>query len=425
MELTSFKQLLLIFTALIALSSEARADKYAVIIGGSSKNAESSQQEFARVTAASTMGLLDQGYQVNSLFGSGGDSPEKQKYSRDYEKIASLQSKKNSATESSIDDTFENLITKAKPGDRVEILIAAHGADTCGELGQLSRNDLNSGCEHTFTVFDKDGKEVQYPSRKILEYVKRLEDKGALPSLILDSCHSGRAKDAFQKLGLKNTCAFFQSAGNELGYGCFEDDPDFSKDYTSSGEYLAMRYYKGSLAEFAKDPYFSQSKCFQKTSKYLSDKKIDLSSISSAYWTSRAADQTFQSPAISSQMDITYFTKGLLQPQIAKQQNLSCEQLNMATASLVKQLSSIGVQISDVATAPYYQSLSEYNQVVSDLKRMIEKGYDTSEQMTAIAKLQAKVREKAENFVKQERLLIDGLFKNKTAAPNDPCLRSL
>jgi methyl-accepting chemotaxis protein len=97
----------------------------------------------------------------------------------------------------------------------------------------------------------------------------------------------------------------------------------------------------------------------------------------------------------------------------------------MATASLVKQLSSIGVQISDVATAPYYQSLSEYNQAVRDLKRMIEKGSDTSEQMTSIAKLQAKVREKAENFVKQERMLIDGLFKNKTAAPSDPCQRSL
>lgn len=398
------------------------ASKYAVVIAGASKNVESSQQEFARVTAASSIGLANKGYEVTTLFGSEGRSQEQQKYLSDYEKIGSLSGTKGSATVSTIDSTFESIASKIKAGDSVEILISAHGSDTCGELGKIVKNDVGSGCQHTFTVFDKNGNEAQYPSEKILQYVKRLEDKGAQPNIIFSSCHSGRAKDDFKKLGLKNSCAFFQTAGNELGYGCFEDDPDFSKDFTSSSEYLAMRYYQDSLPLLEKDPYFSKSQCFQKTTKYFNDHKMDLSSISSAFWSSRKSDQTFQSPAISSVLDFDYFTNGNLQPQIKKDQGLSCEQVQMTNAKLIKQLSALGIQLQAAVTSSYDQSLGEYNKAVTDLKLAIGK----PESPSKISTRQAKVQKMAENFMHQERNLIDELFKDKKSnVLNDPCTRPL
>ncbi len=415
----------------LAFSSEkVFAENYALVIGGSSKKVESKQHEFARVTAAATIGLEAKGYRVTTLFGSGRDDQEKEKYPSDFEKIGSLQTNNaigtsGVATASNIDAVFEALVAKAKTGDRVEVLLSAHGADSCEELGPLIKNDIGSQCKHTFTVFDSEGREIQYPSEKMLRYLKRLEDKGALPSIVLDSCHSGRAKAQFKSLGLTNTCAYFQTAGNELGFGCFEDDPDFAKDYTSTGEYVAMRYYQTSLPSLEKDPYFSQSSCFQKTAKHSRDRKMNLSSISSAYWNSRTQDSTFQSPALSTLLNFPYFTTGLIQPQITKEQNLSCEQMTMSNNSLIKQLTNLGAHISDAATAPYYLALNEYNDAVKSLKDEMDKKLpETPERLMQIATLQRQVKDKAESFMLQERQLIDQLFKDQNKNP-DPCERTL
>ncbi len=399
----------------------AQASQFALVIGGATKNMESTQQEFARTTLASAIGLNMKGYNVTTLFGSAKNSEEQQKYAGDYKKFETVPGTKDNATNSAIDKAFEDLIAKAHSGDSVEILVAAHGNDTCGELGGLIKNDLSSGCKHTFTVFDKDGYEAQYASDKILQYVKRLEEKGAQTNIVFSSCHSGRAKDEFKKLNLKNSCAFFQTAGNELGYGCFEDDPDFSKDFTSSSEYFALMYYKDALPQLKKDPYFSKSKCFQKTTQYFKNQKMDLTSMSSTFWSARKSDQTFQSPALSSLLNFNYFSKGTLQPQINKAQALSCEQLKMANTTLTKQLLNLGAQISDAVTNSYDQSLVEYNQAVLELQSSIEK----PESALQISNKQAKVDDLAATVVHQERILIDQLFKQNQSPPNDPCARPL
>lgn len=417
--------LLTIFSA-----EQVVAENYALVIGGSSKKVESKQQEFARVIAATTMGLREKGYQVTTLFGSGRNDDEKQKYQTDYQKIASLQSNNmagmpTSATATNIDNSFEALITKAKPGDKVEIFLSAHGSDTCEELGPHIRIDTGSQCKHTFTIFDQNGKEIQYPSDKMIKYLKRLEDKGALPSIILNSCHSGRAKSQLKNSGLVNTCAYFQTAGNELGYGCFEDDPDFANDFTSTGEYLAMRYYVGSLQTLEKDPYFSKSACFQKTVRHYRDENMNLSSVSSAYWSSRKTDSTFQSPTISSLLNFPYFTTGLIQPQIIKEQNISCEPCTNAGNNLIRQLSDMGAQISDFVAKPYYQALNEYNEAVERLKSELEKSLpETPERLARISSLQQNIRDNATKFMLQERNLIDSLFRDRTNS-KDPCTRSL
>lgn len=409
---------------------KALAENYALVIGGSSKKAESKQHEFARITAAASIGLEAKGYKVMTLFGSGLDDKEKEKYLTDFQKIELIQKKNalstpNTATASNIDAAFEALLEKVQSGERIEVLLIAHGSDSCDELGPFISNDLGFQCQHTFTVFNSKGKEIQYPSEKILRYLKRLEDKGALPTIVFSSCHSGRAKAQFKRLGLTNTCAYFQNAGNELGNSCFEDDPDFAKDYTSSGEYISMRYYQTSLPMLEKDPYFSQSSCFQKTTKHYREMKMNLSSISSTYWSSRKEDLTFQSPAISSLMKFPYFTKGQIQPQISHEKTLSCEQLEMSNKSLFKQLSDLGKQISDVATIPYYQSIEEYNFTVNNLKDELNKKIpETSARLLEISILQKAVREKAENFMRQERQLIDQLFKDK-GSDSDPCARNL
>ncbi|MFN7454629.1 MAG: hypothetical protein ACK5RO_08210 [Pseudobdellovibrionaceae bacterium] len=420
----------LIFFFLAFSSGTVLANNYALVIGGSSKKVESKHHEFARVTAAATIGLEAKGYKVTTLFGSGREDQEKEKYSDDFKKLDPLQANNavgtsRAATSSNIDSVFEALIEKTKSGDKIEILLIAHGSDTCQELGPHIRSDAGSQCQHTFTVFDSAGREIQYPSEKVLRYVKKLEDKGALPSIVLGSCHSGRAKAQFKNLGLTNTCAYFQTAGNELGYGCFDDDPDFATDFTSTGEYVAMRYYQASLPTLEKDPYFSQSACFQKTAKHYRDKKLNLSSISSAYWTSRTQDLTFQSPALSTLLTFPYFTTGLFQPQITKEQSLSCEQLSSTNNALIKQLTSLGAHLTDAATVPYYQALNDYNSAVRSLKDELDKKLpETPENLLRITTLQSKVKEKAKGFMLQERQLIDQIFRDHRDV-SDPCSRSL
>ena len=75
----------LFFVGVTLTLNSAWASKYGVVIGGASKNMESSQQEFARVTLASTIGLSNKGYSVTTLFGSNENKTEREKYSTDYE----------------------------------------------------------------------------------------------------------------------------------------------------------------------------------------------------------------------------------------------------------------------------------------------------------------------------------------------------
>lgn len=111
---------------------------------------------------------------------------ETKKYPADFHKIGDLQkgptlTASSAATSKNIDAAFEALISKAKAGDKIEILVSAHGADSCGELGPYFKNDLDSHCKHQFVIFDERGNEVLYDGDKVLRYLKKMEAKGALP----------------------------------------------------------------------------------------------------------------------------------------------------------------------------------------------------------------------------------------------------
>lgn len=94
----------------------------------------------------------------------------------------------------------------------------------------------------------------------------------------------------------------------------------------------------------------------------------------------------------------------------------------MTNAKLIRQLSALGIQLSMAVTSSYDQSLVEYNKAVSDLKLALRK----PESPSRISTRQAKVQKMAENFMLQERSLIDELFKNKKLnILNDPCTRPL
>ena len=411
--------------------------KYALVIGGASQHAEPHRHEFARITAAVSKGLVDKDYKVTTFFGGNQSSPsshakkEYEKYPEDYRYIQTLQkldesSVQNShATPENITNYFENLIEKIKPGDQIEIHVAAHGNDSCGSFGPYKKSDVGSSCKHTFAIFDSKGKVIEILSEELVGYIKKLEDKGALPTLVLNSCHSGRTKQAFQALNLKNTCIYFLTAGNEVGYGCFESDPDFSKDFTSSGEYVALRYYKEIMDKLEDDPYFSESSCFQKIKQRAEEKKIDFSTVETTYWSSRSQDETFQSPALSTLLDSSYFTTGVLQPQMTQQKTLSCEPIDHPNSPLFQQFSQLQSQISDVVKAPYNEALKKYNNSVVKLKKELQKtSPQTPLRRRVIAKLQGDVKRSAENFIKQERVLIHSLFK-KESLSSDPCSRSL
>jgi predicted nucleic acid-binding Zn-ribbon protein len=97
----------------------------------------------------------------------------------------------------------------------------------------------------------------------------------------------------------------------------------------------------------------------------------------------------------------------------------------MSNNSLIKQLNDLGRQISDAATVPYYRALEEYNSAVKSLKDELDKKTpETSERLVKIAALQKSVKEKAESFVRQERQLIDQLFKDQ-GSDSDACARNL
>ena len=411
-------------------SSEALSEKYALVIGGASKGLESKHQEFARITIATSLGLSNKGYRVTMLFGSGLDDSELRKYSADYSKIASLHKtdslvKIDPATTQNIDKTLNAFVAKAKPKDQIELVISAHGSDTCGELGTQIRNDIGSKCKHTFGIFDTHGKATQYSSDRILQFLKQLEDKGAASNIVFNSCHSGRAKAEFKSLGLKNTCAYFQTAGNETGFECFEDDPDSSIDYTSTGEYIALRYYRDILPRMESDPYFSQNACFQKTINHYKEKQIDLSSLATAYWSSRDFDETFQSAALSSQLGYLYFTTGSFQPQITNQEVLLTSQLKLINASLINETVSATNQLPDVFMSRYLRALDEYNQSVRALQRELNGNpSNTAERLSVATSLQKTVQNRAKTFMQQERFFIRQLFRNKDNKV-DPCARAL
>lgn len=423
------------------VSFDVFGKKYALVIGGASKLTEPDHHEFARNSILASKGLASKGYVVQSLFGSPiSNDSERTKYKEDYSYFERMASSQESLTiqnssPSTIDTYFANLISSVKEGDQVEIYLIAHGEDSCGEIGVHIKKDIGSGCNHTFTIFNDKGDKIQYSTDSIFRYLKQLEDKGALPNIVLSSCHAGRAKNLMSKYNLQKTCAFFQTAGNSEGYGCFESDPDFNTDHTSSSEFLAMRYYQDSLDKILTEDYFKSKNfhCLKKIVDYKKDKSLDFSSMDSIFWSSRKIDLTFQESTLSSLLEIPYFTGESLSFLLRTETPISCHQANTSFNPLIAELEKTATDTTKAMLTNHLNTFNsareKYNLSLTKQRELVEKYNSANEEekvqmIEPINKAQSETLENAKAVQLAERALVD-YFHSFFTPPNSNCKRTL
>lgn len=453
--------------ALLTVASLGFAKNYALVIGGTSADAQKVSHEFARPVACAAMGLKARDYEVTTLFGSQGkrqqDSKldallkkrleakgvtskpaalETEKYHSDYAFIKEEVKAKGATTDKKIDQYFENLIAKIKPGDKVEIPVFAHGHSRCTKKEfELNQGDWKYGpsqdgaenCHHEIDIEDENGKYIKYNTDKLLGYVKELEERGAFTNVVLDSCFSGRTKNKAQ--GLKNSCVLTLSSGDSPGYGCFEDDEESSKDYTSTVEVAAMRYCLPQFEELSKKPFFSNNKCFIKIKKHIDKHKdtLDFTSLHSIYWSARRWDEALHEPALNTSLQFRYFAQGNYSASMFHREQQA------RTSAALSGINELAGQYAGDSEVLYLKkalqnAFDAYNQSLQDQKLALEsiKGIGrviTDAEAKNIAYLQQRTKELAPEVVKRERVLIDYLRKlgaemvgaeNKTA-----CMREL
>ncbi|MEK7690996.1 MAG: hypothetical protein AAB425_08245, partial [Bdellovibrionota bacterium] len=310
-------------------------------------------------------------------------------------------------------------------GDMVEIFVTGHGNVECssgtGQKGTLKTQSAASGavpaspstgpstsdsesdtaekCEHVFGVFDATGNEFSYPTSKIIAYLARLEAKGALPNLVMDSCHSGEIKPHLS--GLKKTCVAMSGHGDSVSYGCFESDPDTLVDYTSSIEYVAMRYYAGILDSLAADPYLQNSRCFQKTTQHAQAQKVKLGTIEDAYWSSRPWDLAFHEPSLNTMVDSQYFTVGHFGAVFENRNDLLCiADVTIGLEEIIAQVRKNARAVLDTAKGQIVEAVESYNRSI-EAQRAWRTRYP--DQLSRLAELQAETNRLARFVVQRER----------------------
>ena len=244
----------------------------------------------------------------------------------------------------------------------------------------------------------------------------------------------GTSHERFQNPRSDKNLCLLETAGNETGYGCFESDPPFVKDYTSTGEYISMRYYKDILNRLEQDPYFSSDHgaCFGKTLKHFQDKKMNLSTIESSYWSSRSFDATFESPSISPLIGLSYFSTGEFSPFLPESKPLSCTQVNLELDSIVRQLPEVQSVTNSIQMSVYRQSIGDYNAAVeklaANLNALKALPNPSQEAIKNTADLQAQLRAKASTVIEGERALIQVYYQqgtNSDKLKNPSCERTL
>ena len=195
--------------------------------------------------------------------------------------------------------------------------------------------------------------------------------------------------------------------GNELGYGCFNDDPDFAQDYTSTGEYITYRYYAKIAHELQSDPYFKKQSCFAKVLDHAKEKGIVAATVSQAYWSSRLRDLSFQSPAISDVLNQNYFLNGSFLPKLEANNIVSCSVAQLSLEQILSQYNEMEKLNRSLALSFFWQALNNYNGAVSLLRSAI-----ATNKPLDIAKKQAAVQKRAIDFIKAERETINQLLAN-------------
>lgn len=393
------------WTILFLLSFEAWTKDYALVIGGTSSKSNNPEHEFARDVIATAEGFRAQGREVTTLFGTygveekkdnlstlkGRDQSEAQMYSKDYQELTKRFPETKAISKKNILESFSNLAEKAKSGDKVTVLVYAHGHTECkkqensGESTSVisikdsgvttAQSDFDPNCHHEIEVISENGERTRFKTAEIVPYLKKIENKGAQVNLVVDSCFSGTLKKELAHL--KDTCSVLLATGDSWGLGCFEKDPEDSLDYTATLSYVKYMSYLNIADQLAKDPYFEKSKCFAKIKKHAEDMGIKNPSapISETYWQAWSKDSAAHEPSISDLFGVSYFQSGQFSEELNQMfgdqictHNVGVD-LDQVEAMLPQTLKAAFHE----QTKTYLKVMNQYNSVVRAIEQLAPK----------------------------------------------------
>ncbi len=326
----------------LILVNIAHAKKYALIISGPGTTSNS-DHEFARNTLTTGIGLKDKGYEVSVLF-SGIKKPnensiiykardifskdnywdsyvhqeETQAFPEAYSAITRHFPNAKSATKNNIQNTLNIISSQIKPGDTFTMSLGAHGINKCRIYKNIFEKTERI-CKHMIEIVDFKGRKTSIETKELFQHIIAMDRKGVNVNLIFNSCHSGELKKYLKDL--RNTCSIVLSSEDAVGFGCFEDDPPFIKDYTSTLEYVLLGAYHQSLEKIYSDPYLQKSKCLSKVVNHA--KRFEFgygldTNINDIFWNARLLDETLQESSISDIFDFNIQREGLISEEIYK-----------------------------------------------------------------------------------------------------------
>lgn len=459
------------FTLLIFLIFSASYGKdLALVIGGTSTKSQDSSHEFGRAFVATSMGLRASGKEVTTLFGYADTEEqmtkldrirkergapiefelEREKYSRDYEKINQEFPETKSITRENILQALRDNLNKAASGDTFTLVLNAHGHVQCpGQTtqneGGVQRNhnaknvitsDFDPNCHHEISIASTDGSFTTFKTEEIFPILKEMENKGVEVNTIFDSCFSGIIKKEADQLN--DTCSVFLSSGNSEGFGCFEEDPEGSIDYTSTLEYVKYSLYAGVVDTLSQDPYFSESRCFNSIREHAESIGVNQNStIADSFWRARENDWTIQEPGIGDSVDMEYFRQGNYSREFSFTPEVMC---SGALLEHLNELKTFIPESSAVLFEQIYQEIerimSNYNDSVQRQAQIKSEFSNLSEEqkgqavgiglLNELSSAQERTAELVEEFISQERRL-SPLMRMATELVNEEvsCERSI
>ena len=421
------------FLLAISWGSHCLAADYALVVGGKSDGTEADHQEWVRSTATVTLGLKARGYEVTTLYGTGaarevtgtdGDLQTKDsdadKYATDLAFLKRYGLPAQAASDTAIEGYFKALLAKVKPGDKIEIHINAHGLEGC----------VTPPCTARILIYDKNGAPIAFEAEALLGYLKQLEAAGALPTLDLNSCFSGRLGPLFAQL--KATCVYYASSADGPGYGCAEGDDDKDLSFTSTGEMIALRYYAPIADTLAKDPYFRDNKCFARVKKYYDSHRsqIDLTTIESTYWSARQFDFTLAEPSLSSWLEQSYFNRDHYNHAFDEFNAAVCVRtVNESLDELSKDLAPSASALVFPLRQLFVSSIERYNKSLL-VQAALKKKWDVSQSDAELRKIklaQDKTVALAAEVVRAERKMVQQIHASALGAKDGggACRRAL
>lgn len=417
---------LLLFLA--AYPDLAQAKNFALVLGGAGRQADLGVHDFIMPSAAASLCLKSSGYDVRTLIGA--QDPTSAPYDNekifpeDYQFLKDQKIATTPATETNIKDQLSQLVSdvkseRAKGGPvKVELVINTHGTSLClakpGESGYKPGNisGVKKECNHYIDVFDGQ-KVVQVNSSVFRSYVEEMQKSGATVNLNLNSCNAGAARKHFDDL--PGTCTFYGSVDQTLATGCSKGIPgDVEGAWWNSNTFVNMfRSCGGKFDELLAPKfkgYFSENGCFTGLKKHIEEKKIDLSSVSSAYFSERKESTSFEASFLSCfEMELISGTS--LAKSVQTKTEICGEAVDLTIGKLMGHLSDA---LLTEAWGNFSRSMEKYDQNLNeqyailpqDSEFFVRDGLSQAE-ATRLAALEKQAETLAAKMIADERALFD------------------